>query len=447
MSKNDTNLQRKKKYLMYPFVVITVYILITMVINLFGPIEYQDYTRERKIVVTIYMLVFLVVTYLGMKLAAVSGNKSEAVLERNRTNVRIFVLVLEWMIAAVFLIKAVLLVYQFYRYGISISGLGFSALAEVYSNLHASEGDYNFFRKINSFTRVFMFISFFSGTYMWKRLKLTSRVLLVCSIILDFLYNVLYVGTQRSLFTYIVLGGMLYIVYMLQHSRRVKKRTILCVLLGVGLIVILFTKVIGARYALWGSMMSTEFRNGMRFLPDHAWVRWMPDSLKYAFITLLSYPSQGYYGLAMCLEMPFQWTFFLGGFRGINSIVSQFLPGVPDFLAYTYPVRTGEAIGFDGLAGWYTIFPWLASDFTFLGALIIMMLAAYFFMVSWKEVILYHNPLSFAMLIQLVILYIFVPANNQLFVDRGDSLGMVMLCIVWILFHKRLNYREEIVKK
>ena len=267
--------------------------------------------------------------------------------------------------------------------------------------------------------------------------------MLCAAIILDFLYNILYIGTQRSLFTYMVLAGMLYIVHVIKSGKGIKKRNVFFVAVAVVGAVLIFTKIISARFTLWGSVMSTDFRNGMKFNPNHILVQWLPDEMKYAFITLLSYPSQGYYGLSMCFDVPFQWTWFLGGARGLNSIASQVLSEIPDFLSSTYPVRTGEMIGFDGLAAWYTIFAWLAGDVTFLGALVVMLLAAYLFMRCWKEVILYNNPLSFAMLIQLVIMYVFVPANNQLFVDRGDSLGIIFLFIIWLVFHKRLNYCEE----
>ncbi len=443
MNNHLESMNKRKKYMMYPYMVIAAYILITLILNLFGPVEYQGYTTGKKAAVTIYILMFLVVTYVGMKIASMSGQVKDAALNKNYARVKNFIFIIEITIVVVFLIKLSLIIYQVIQYGIPVSGMSFSSMAEVYSDLHLTESDVNIFRKINSFTRVLTFLAFFSGMYMWKKISRSGRIMLCAAIILDFLYNILYIGTQRSLFTYMVLAGMLYIVHVIKSGKGIKKRNVFFVAVAVVGAVLIFTKIISARFTLWGSVMSTDFRNGMKFNPNHILVQWLPDEMKYAFITLLSYPSQGYYGLSMCFDVPFQWTWFLGGARGLNSIASQVLSEIPDFLSSTYPVRTGEMIGFDGLAAWYTIFAWLAGDVTFLGALVVMLLAAYLFMRCWKEVILYNNPLSFAMLIQLVIMYVFVPANNQLFVDRGDSLGIIFLFIIWLVFHKRLNYCEE----
>ncbi len=436
----------KQKYFMYPFFIISLYISITLMLNLFGPIEYQYYTVGRKIAVTIYIFLFLIVTYIGMKVAAMTSGVDAKQLHRNFIRVKNFITIIEIIIFFVFIEKFMLLGYQIFKYGMQVTNVSFASLAEVYSNLHAEDTAFNLFRKIDSFTRVLMFLAFFSGVYLWKKIRYGAKCLLCIAIICDVFYNLLYIGTQRSVFTYMVLLGMLYIVHIVKRKKGIRKRNIVIVLIAVLVVALIFIKMIGARYALWGSTMNLGFKKGMRYDPNHLLVRWLSGGEKYAFMTFLSYPTQGYYGLAMCFGMPFQWTWLLGGVRGLNSIVSQILPQIPDFLELSYPVRVGKIIGFDGLASWYTIFPWLASDLTFVGALIVMVIVAYLFMECWKEVILYNNPLSFGMLIQLTLLYIFVPANNQLFIERGNSLGMVFLTIIWLVFHKRLNYCEEAIE-
>lgn len=440
MNKYLNDINKRKKYMITPYIVIAAYVLVTLLISLFGPVEYQYYTVERKVSVAVYIVVFLVITYIGMKLAIVSHAPREGILKRNTVNAKKYILVVEIMILLVFVIKLSLLLYQVYRYGIAISELSFTAIAQVYTNLHTTAGDFNIFRKIDSFTRILTYLSFFSGAYLWKKLGKSCKILLSISVFFDLAYNLLFIGTQRSILTYLILFILLYVVKVVQSGKGIKRKNIVfCTIFAIGML-LLFTKMIGARYETWGSVMSTEFRNGMKFLPEHCMVSWLPEDMKYAFITILSYPTQGYYGLSMCFDTPFQWTGFLGGARGLNSIVSQVIPEIPNFLYSTYPVRTGELMGFDGLASWYTIFPWLAGDVTFLGALVLMICPAYVFAKCWKEVNLYSNPLSFAMLAQLVVFYVFIPANNQLFIDRGDSLGMVLLIIIWIFFHKKLNY-------
>ena len=109
---------------------------------------------------------------------------------------------------------------------------------------------------------------------------------------------------------------------------------------------------------------------------------------------------------------------------------------------YTYPARAGVG-GFDALVNWWTAFPWLASDLTFVGALVYMFFLAMLYGKCWIQTVKYNNPLSFIVLYLLTIEYIFLIANNQLFVQRGESLATIILFIIWLLFNKRYNLEDS----
>lgn len=162
--------------------------------------------------------------------------------------------------------------------------------------------------------------------------------------------------------------------------------------------------------------------------------------MKYQYATILTYPTQGYYGLSLCLTTPFEWTYGLGASRGLNSIVNQLLPSIPILVSRTYPLRAEAIYGYPGLANWHTIFPWLASDLTYFGALLYMGIVAYVFGKCWVQAIEYSNPLSFILLTLLSIQYLFVPANNQLFISRGDSLATIVIFIYWVARNEHFNF-------
>ena len=133
----------KQKYFMYPFFIISLYISITLMLNLFGPIEYQYYTVGRKIAVTIYIFLFLIVTYIGMKVAAMTSGVDAKQLHRNFIRVKNFITIIEIIIFFVFIEKFMLLGYQIFKYGMQVTNVSFASLAEVYSNLHAEDTAFN----------------------------------------------------------------------------------------------------------------------------------------------------------------------------------------------------------------------------------------------------------------------------------------------------------------
>ena len=204
--------------------------------------------------------------------------------------------------------------------------------------------------------------------------------------------------------------------------------------------------ILGARRAMWYEGSRYIYEN-KAYNFDNWLLFWcVSDSLKYNFCQLISYLTQGFYGLTLSFQVPFQWTFFLGSVRGLNSIISQIFPFIPNMVNLTYPVRAGEVFGFDGLASWYTIFPWLASDFTFLGALVYMGLVGWLYMRCWIQVIQYYNPFAFTILVLLNIQYIFLIANNQLFIQRGEALATVVLVFVYCIYNKKFNFHNDEIK-
>ncbi|MEI8122024.1 MAG: hypothetical protein WCI20_08215 [bacterium] len=152
----------------------------------------------------------------------------------------------------------------------------------------------------------------------------------------------------------------------------------------------------------------------------------------------LSYMSQGYYPLGLCLQLPFEWTRGLGHSFAAMGYAGQYL-GATDVIFDTYPLRLEALSGHSGLQVWHTIFPWLASDLTFPGSLLFMGLLGWFYARVWMEATLYLNPVSIAVFSYLNIMLLFVPCNNQLFQQRESAIAMYGILLLWVCCHKALN--------
>ena len=65
------------------------------------------------------------------------------------------------------------------------------------------------------------------------------------------------------------------------------------------------------------------------------------------------------------------------------------------------------------LVQWSSIYPWLASDVSFLGVIVVVFLVGRLFAMAWLDTLAGQNPWAVAMLALLLIMLFYFPANNQ----------------------------------
>jgi hypothetical protein len=146
----------------------------------------------------------------------------------------------------------------------------------------------------------------------------------------------------------------------------------------------------------------------------------------------LFYPTHGYRGLAESLTQPFVFTDGYGGNRALNRYLVQYV-GAPDQTLYTYPARTEFARGYPAGLVWHTIYPWLASDLTFLGAVLSMGIVGWAVAAMWIRSVMTRDPVAIGILAYLAILVAFIPANNQIGTSQTNLIGFVTLTVVFML--------------
>src|SRR5690606_14293097 len=106
---------------------------------------------------------------------------------------------------------------------------------------------------------------------------------------------------------------------------------------------------------------------------------------------LFYYVTHGYVGLAYSLELPFIPSFGQTSFRAFSSYFIDFF-GVNNYWNFSYLVRNEIENGWPALQVWSTIFPWLASDFSFYIIPFIMFFLGKFLHNLWLDFIMNANP-------------------------------------------------------
>lgn len=156
------------------------------------------------------------------------------------------------------------------------------------------------------------------------------------------------------------------------------------------------------------------------------------DRIGLGVALLVHYLTAGYYGLSLCLQLPFEWTHGVGSSFALSSYAQQYL-GFRDMLEASYPYRMENVFGYPAKSYWHTVFPWLASDLSFLGAALLMYLVGKALARSMLESVRDGAPLAITMFYFMVTFVIFIPANNQLMQERYMTVGFLVICICWVV--------------
>ena len=151
---------------------------------------------------------------------------------------------------------------------------------------------------------------------------------------------------------------------------------------------------------------------------------------------LAFYLTHGYYAVHLSLHQPFL------PCHGVGH--SLFLPRqmvrLTGNLRYgycAYPAR----LRYDGWyvrSVWTTIYPWIASDVSFPGTVLVVGLLGWLSARVWLDVLGGRNPIAVAMLGQLLILLYYVPAHNKVMQTGEGAFAFGALVIAWVLT-RRLN--------
>jgi hypothetical protein len=261
----------------------------------------------------------------------------------------------------------------------------------------------------------------------WRNMGWLLRLYVLAGLVAYGTYY-LSVGTLKGLGDMLIFWGASYLAVRSRRpvARRAarKRRSGLLIALLVGL--------------LFAGYMSFNQSDRLRhseatslFPPNPAVAAVVGDELASGISATVFYPTHGYLGLAYNLQSPFQWTYGLGGAKAVTELYED-LTGDDSPARDRYTARTEMLTGWPDGMYWSTIYPWLASDLTYLGALVFMAVVGWFLAKFWREV-RQGRTLSLMLLAQLALLIAFVPANNQIGQQAFSLIGFASLALLSFL--------------
>lgn len=323
--------------------------------------------------------------------------------------------------------------------------LSLTSIGQNYQDFYTerrSTGKTSFSEFINFFCGFPRLVVMVLGLYYFKELTKIYKFLVIAVLALWVITNTLSFGNQKTVGDIVIYIAVVSSIRMLDVSP-MKRNIIYIQLIGLAVIFLVFFSVVQYQrlIAVGTTVANIDERMNLftGFNWDHAFFRLLgPDAGFALAIFTTGYLSGGYYGLSLCMQLPFVWTFGVGNSYSLMAFLDRYL-GIHSLLDKTYLLRMENEIGWNGLMAWNTIFPWLASDLTFVGALIIFIPIAYVYAVCWKEIVRYRNPISILMFSMLTMGLIFVPANNQLLHGYDGFITTIIMTILWLAMHKSYN--------
>jgi hypothetical protein len=288
-----------------------------------------------------------------------------------------------------------------------------------------------------------LFLLFPLVVYYWQRLKWAIKGLATFSI-LSFIGIYVATGTNKAIADFLLITPWLilasYKAGFFKLSRRLKLAIIVLGLIAVYLFFWFFTSGQVSRRGsstVYGYFPYSDTHADR----DNFLVRDLPPMAQSGVIGMTSYLTQGYYALYLSLDKPFVPMFGIGNSMFLYRNASK-LTGNPEIEKKPYPVRI-EADGWDAYATWSSIYPWLASDFSFPGTILVVFLIGRFLAQAWVDAMRGNNPFAIAALAQFLIMIYYFPANNQV-LQTGEGLtSFYFILILWLLTRRKYVWRKS----
>lgn len=159
------------------------------------------------------------------------------------------------------------------------------------------------------------------------------------------------------------------------------------------------------------------------------------DFLYYSFVWLCYYICQGYYGFSLILNLDFMWTY---GFGNSEFLQRQLLTiSGRDISSLTFQSRIDHL--WDKSVQWHSFYGQFANDVGFIGLAFLLFLIGFFFARVWKSVLYEKNFYALALIPILTIMFIFFPANNQVFGYIDTLSYFIFVTILWVFSSRKIR--------
>lgn len=434
LAKNKNNLDYRIQK--FPWKIVLIYFLACFCLYLFGPWEYLYSVDWRTFTV---VGLFCILSYFAYNQGVHSFFKNNT-LEKQKRDYSISRGALSITIVISFVSTCLMLLLKIGENGLPGFGNIFAVMAQSYSITRTAELHIDLSMRIFYRTAPFIYFSIAVGLTEFRRLRRSIKIITILNIILLVMYAVFYSGQQKQLGDIVIIFIS---VFMIKHKpvafNEINKKKFTIIIFAIA-IVAFFSTILSARLVMMGANVGNASTLHYNLDQNSIILKVLPDEAALGLAYFIFYISNGFYGLNLCVQQPFIWTKGLGSCSVIDTILEQFFR-IDSGHILTYPYRVEAVTSWSATSVWHTIFPWLASDFTFIGGIIILSIGAYIYGKCWCEIKYQNRWQSIFLFSVLNIQWFYMVANNQIFTAKSTFFVFIIAMLLWLTRNWKIKFR------
>jgi len=191
-------------------------------------------------------------------------------------------------------------------------------------------------------------------------------------------------------------------------------------------------------FKFFSAASNTRIQTKGVFMPGHVqadyghWlIRNMDPDTQQGCIALISYLTQGYYGLSLCMEKPFFPMCGVGHSMFLTRNAAK-LTGYSSLVELSYAARLSTENDPEWSDSWTTIYPWIASDVSFLLTPVVVFVIGRGFALCWLDSVGGKNPFAPIALANVVNMLVFFPAHNWALAGGENIVSFWLSLFFWL---------------
>ncbi|PLR85057.1 hypothetical protein CVD25_00420 [Bacillus canaveralius] len=420
-----------------PWKMFLSFFISSLILYLIGPWEYRNRDDAWMI---LYILIFILCSTFAYR---VGIQKKQKKIKKFTEQPSIPTKLIITSIYVGWAISLYVLVYGFNKYGLPNSSSIASSMAQAYSAGRSNVNIENVFAlQLYGNFSFFIYTALILGTLYFNKLNMINKVLIIWLYLNLSLYYIFYNGTQKNIADlFIILLSVKYIKFIRENKKFAFTKKTTFIIAGI-IILAFFVNVLLGRAAMMNFSRNLYITSHYHLNFDHWMINWLPFDIGLAISLAIFYFSHGFYGLSLTLQQPFVWTYGLASIPNLAVVVTRIIGESSVIDGLTYPERVESATGYSAWSIWHTAFPWLASDYTFIGAVLILSVSAYIYGKTWREIVFEGKWQSVLLFTILNIQWLYMVANNQLFTARSTTMMFMVTLFLWIMRNKKIQIKK-----
>ena len=430
-----------------PLIIVVGYLVFTLLLYVFGPFKWVTYNPGLFWTLNILYIIALI---LGWQL----GINTHVCTRSLAWDVEIVAL-LRFAIPVNFVFE---LLFSFRRFDITSFNIGLliskmSAgivnMGSAYNTLQTglSEGVSSSdalggyaFTIMSMIWTVFGYNILLLGILYFRKITLANRIIVVTTVLL-IVFGFLATGTNIGFFRIALIFVVFYylktqnnrIASSSRNKRSNTRKMLLLSFFATAVVIVVFDRIMRSRGGVLSWNDSGYNIGGIRINPNSPLFRILPSYLHILLISLSGYLTQGYYGMSVSLRLPWKPGYGVGHSMAIINLLGDAI-NIPHENTYQY---RSAIFGWEEGVRWHTMYSWFANDVTYYGVIIVVLVIGIVSGMAYKDAVVTNNPYAKLVTYYFMLLFVFMPCNNQLFQTLYIMLPFLSAVALWLITRER----------